>query len=75
MAQVIVDQAMRIRDDQDFDAVGLTGGVFQNRRLCELVMDKLTALGIDVRLHQQLPANDGGLCFGQVIETVARDRQ
>ncbi len=75
MAQVIVDQAMRIRDGQDFDAVGLTGGVFQNRRLCELVMDKLTALGIDVRLHQQLPANDGGLCFGQVIETVARDRQ
>ena len=27
--------------------------------------------GIAVRLHETLPANDGGLCFGQVIEAAA----
>lgn len=75
MAQVIVDQAIGMRDSCDFDVVGLTGGVFQNRRLCELVTDKLAMLGIVVHQHRRLPANDGGLCYGQIIETVARDRQ
>jgi hydrogenase maturation factor HypF (carbamoyltransferase family) len=33
-----------------------------------LVAVKLEALGIEVRLHEAVPANDGGLCFGQVID-------
>ena len=72
MAQALVDQALAIRRQRDFDAVGLSGGVFQNRRLSERVVEKLQGEGIDVRLHRELPANDGGLCFGQVIEAMAR---
>jgi hydrogenase maturation protein HypF len=71
MAQALVDQALAIRRQHDFDAVGLSGGVFQNRRLSERVVEKLQGEGIDVRLHRELPANDGGLCFGQVIEAMA----
>jgi hydrogenase maturation protein HypF len=70
MAQALVDQALAARQSTDFDAVGLSGGVFQNRRLTERVVEKLQAHNIEVRLHQEIPANDGGLCFGQVIEVV-----
>jgi hydrogenase maturation protein HypF len=70
MAQSLLDQALKIRERTPFDAVGLSGGVFQNRRLTERVVDLLTARGIDVRLHREVPANDGGLSFGQVIEAM-----
>jgi hydrogenase maturation protein HypF len=68
MAQALLDQALAIRERQPFDAVGLSGGVFQNRLLTECVVEKLGRAGFDVRLHLDVPANDGGLCFGQVIE-------
>jgi hydrogenase maturation protein HypF len=71
MAQALLDQALRIGEATRFDAVGLSGGVFQNRRLTERVVEKLTAAGIEVRLHRQVPANDGGLSFGQAIEAAA----
>jgi len=75
MAQAVVDQALRLSDDTKFDAIGLSGGVFQNRRLTERVSEKLLALGMEVRLHCEVPANDGGLCFGQVIEASALMRK
>jgi len=71
LAQALVDQARMVREEFDFDAVGLTGGVFQNRLLCELASQGLAGLGLPVRLHRQVPANDGGLSFGQVIEARA----
>ena len=71
LAQALLDQALAVRQRCGFDAVGLSGGVFQNRRLTERVMAKLGAAGIEVRLHREVPANDGGLCFGQIIEALA----
>jgi hydrogenase maturation protein HypF len=70
MAQALVDQAVQIQGRYDYQAIGLSGGVFQNRRLSERVVCKLEKQGIEVRLHEQVPANDGGLCFGQVIESL-----
>ena len=70
MAQALVDQALKARGSVEFDAVGLSGGVFQNRRLTERVLELLQAQGIEVRLHKEIPANDGGLSFGQIIEAV-----
>ena len=72
MAQALLDQALAVRERSDYAAVGLSGGVFQNRRLTERVVAKLEAVGLDVRLHREVPANDGGLCFGQVIEAMAK---
>jgi hydrogenase maturation protein HypF len=72
MARAVLDQALKIRAQTHYDAVGLSGGVFQNRRLTERVVELLGGAGIDVRLHEEVPANDGGLCFGQVIEAAAR---
>ena len=71
MAQALVDQALEVRKTRAYEAVGLSGGVFQNRRLTERVVERLQAKGIEVRLHREIPANDGGLSFGQVIEALA----
>lgn len=73
LARLIVDQATTLAKETEFDAVGLTGGVFQNRRLTEAAVAGLTASGFTVRLQEALPCNDGGLAFGQVIEAAAQD--
>jgi len=73
LAWMIVDQARAITQTQRFDAVGLAGGVFQNRRLAERAVALLEAEGIRVWLPQTVPANDGGLALGQLMEVLGRD--
>ncbi len=70
LADCIVAQAQLIRAHMPFDAVGLTGGVFQNKLLAELALEKLSAAGFDAYLPQQAPCNDGGLALGQLIEAI-----
>ena len=47
------------------DAVALTGGVFQNVRLTEVVESTVREAGCEVLVHGQIPANDGGISIGQ----------
>jgi len=68
LARSIVDQAERIRTRAPFDVVGLTGGVFQNKLLTEMAVRQLEAAGFKVHLSQNVPCNDGGLAFGQLVE-------
>lgn len=53
--------------------VVLTGGVFQNARLAEGVHRTL-APRFDLRLHGEVPGNDGGIALGQVMvaDAIAR---
>ena len=68
LARVILEQALAVRKAQGFERVGLTGGVFQNRLLSETALAQLEAAGFEVCLSTRLPANDGGISFGQVME-------
>lgn len=68
LARAIVEQCLQLRREFDFTAVGLTGGVFQNRHLAELASRALAAERFAVRLAQQLPCNDAGIPFGQINE-------
>ena len=61
-----------MRDVHGVEIVGLAGGVFQNRLLAETVLGMLRADGLSVRLGRQIPCNDAGLSFGQMIEFGAR---
>jgi len=51
--------------DLGIDTVALTGGVFQNVRLTEIVESALTAAGLRVLVHARVPTNDGGISIGQ----------
>jgi hydrogenase maturation protein HypF len=73
IAQAIVSQAMAMKRAGEYDVVGLTGGVFQNKFLCERVSALLEAKNIPVLQHRTVPANDGGLAFGQIIEYIHSD--
>jgi hydrogenase maturation protein HypF len=52
--------------------VALTGGCFQNRMLTERAARRLRESGLDVLMHHQVPANDGGISLGQVAVAAAR---
>jgi hydrogenase maturation protein HypF len=47
--------------------VVLSGGCFANRVLSEGLMMALRVRGLTPYLARALPANDGGLCFGQAV--------
>jgi hydrogenase maturation protein HypF len=68
LARTIVEQAKRIHTRKFFDAVGLSGGVFQNRLLAELALAELAAAGFDAYLSERSPCNDGGIALGQLVE-------
>jgi hydrogenase maturation protein HypF len=77
MARALVAQVEAVAGSQPdtqtccFDAVGLTGGVFQNRRLAESAVTELAALGVRAVLPHCVPAGDGGLALGQIVESAA----
>jgi len=52
--------------------IALTGGVFQNKFLTRLVSEKLINEGYQVLKHSKIPANDGGLSFGQALVAIAQ---
>ena len=52
--------------------VALSGGVFQNKVLFELVHQKLCKEGYTVLSHRHVPMNDGGLALGQAVIAAAR---
>ena len=72
LADGIMQVADRLRAQSGPALVGLTGGVFQNRRLTEAALSGLSARGFEVLLPVQLPCNDGGLSYGQVADFIGR---
>ncbi|MBK5911113.1 carbamoyltransferase HypF [Rhodothalassium salexigens] len=74
LAAAACTQAATLAAAHGAEAVGLTGGVFQNRRLAEAVIAGLEARGLTAVLPERLPVNDGGLAAGQVVEAAARQR-
>jgi hydrogenase maturation protein HypF len=65
MAELLVSVCSALRDDTGLQQVALSGGVFQNRLLLELVLPRLEASGLRALLHRLVPANDGGVSLGQ----------
>jgi len=53
-------------------AVAVSGGVFQNRLVLEGVVARIAAAGLVCLVPAEVPANDGGLAFGQAAVAAAR---
>ena len=72
MAHCIIHQAAFFKGVYNIQAIGLSGGVFQNRVLVEKVFELAHANNLNVFLPKDIPVNDGGLSYGQVIEYAAK---
>lgn len=69
----MADKITRVEDgERTVREVALSGGVFQNRVLSELVSARLENMGFTVLSHKQVPSNDGGLSLGQAAVAAAR---
>jgi len=67
-AQAAIAAAQKLR----IARVALSGGVLQNRLLAEQLCERLRAADLQVLIHRQVPANDGGLALGQACIAAAR---
>ncbi len=67
VAGMVVRVAGRLREETGIETVALSGGVFQNRLLLELLVPRLEAAGFEILLHRQVPPNDGGVSLGQAV--------
>jgi hydrogenase maturation protein HypF len=71
-ARAIVEQAVRAAEEEEIHTVALSGGVYMNRLVLSSVTSGLVEHGFDVLANQGLPANDGGISYGQAIVALAR---
>jgi len=63
IAKIILDVCKILKKEYNIDNVALSGGVFQNKLLTELILkDK----NFKFFINEQVPTNDGGIALGQV---------
>ena len=74
MVQAIVTVCDIICGEHDVNTVALSGGVFQNAMLLKRTARRLQTQGFRVLTHSRVPANDGGIAFGQAVIGAARDQ-
>lgn len=67
LADMVLDGALRIRENTGVNTVALSGGVFQNLLLLELCRTRLEKADFRVLTHSLVPANDGGIALGQAV--------
>ena len=65
LAAATVGLAADLAGRHRMDTVALSGGVFQNALLSDLVAAGLAGRGLRVLTHHEVPANDGGISVGQ----------
>jgi hydrogenase maturation protein HypF len=65
MAEVVRASCREARERHRLDLVALSGGCFQSALLTERSKARLEADGFEVLIHRRVPANDGGVAFGQ----------
>jgi hydrogenase maturation protein HypF len=65
IGRAAAELAIAVAERRGVDAVALTGGVFQNVRLTEIVEGALSQVGLTVLVHHTLPPNDGAISVGQ----------
>ncbi len=71
LVQLMADAAVLAGKQLGMRTVVLSGGVFQNAYILRNGITKLEKCGFDVFSNEKVPANDGGISFGQAA-AVAR---
>jgi hydrogenase maturation protein HypF len=71
LADGMARAARIIADRHEIRTVALSGGVFCNALLTDLTAQRLEAANLQLLVHRDVPANDGGLAFGQAAIAAA----
>ena len=71
VADATASACAALAETHALDAVVLSGGVFQNRRLLEGAAERLERLGLRALVPRLLPPNDGGISYGQAAVAAA----
>jgi hydrogenase maturation protein HypF len=61
-----------VRAATGLSTVALSGGVFQNQWLAAAMVRRLGGDGFEVHTNERVPANDGGISYGQAAVAAAR---
>lgn len=67
LAEQIVSAVVKAGEQTGIRTAALSGGVFQNLLLLELVDERLEEEGFRVLRHSMVPPNDGGIALGQAL--------
>ncbi len=67
VATMLSDAAIRAAERSNLDRVVLSGGCMANRLLSDRLGELLTASGLRVLEHRQVPPGDGGIALGQAV--------
>ena len=67
LARAVVEMTVALAKVADAEAAVLSGGVFQNRLLLELVEEGLTGAGLPVITNTRHSCNDENIALGQVV--------
>jgi len=65
VASAATEVCLHVAAATGLDRIVLSGGVFQNRLLSEMIYTALTGKGLNVFTHRLVPPNDGGIALGQ----------
>lgn len=65
----------RLREREGLKRVVLSGGVFQNDLLLAWLTEALSAAGLEVYSHHQVPPNDAGVALGQSVVALAANTE
>ena len=71
LAASLLEAASEVRAATGITTVALSGGCFQNLRLLTDLGRRLRGGGFEVIINRQVPANDGGISYGQTIVAAA----
>lgn len=71
IAELVLQGCKEIREKNRLNKVILSGGVFQNITLLKMSVDSLRENSFEVYIHNQVPANDGGIALGQAMMALA----
>ncbi len=67
LAALFTETIRLVRERSGIDQVVMSGGVFYNQILSELMMESLNRMNMKVYVHRQVPAGDGGIALGQAV--------
>jgi len=73
LAHTLLKQVQLIREKHPVSLVGLSGGVFQNKKLSDYVIQQLIEQNITACMSEKLPVNDAGISAGQIVEAAMKN--